>query len=219
MSVALYGFHYSVYLRIVRVVLLEKAVAYRHIDVDITQPRTPEYLQLHPFGRVPTLVHDDFVIYETRAITRYIDETFPGPPLQPEPTRHRARMTQIISIADSYAYWPLARQVHAHRDFLPACGLPSDPQQIEAGMRISRTVFAALESLIAPDGPIAGGGVWSLADFHLAPMIALFVIAADGETNLSLYPKLSAWWNEIRERSSLRNSDAGVPKPRQAANQ
>jgi glutathione S-transferase len=73
--------------------------------------------------------------------------------------------------------------------------------------------------LIAPGGPIARGGAWSLADFHLAPMIALFVIAADGETSVSQYPKLSAWWNEIRERSSLRDSNTGLPKPRPAANQ
>ena len=36
------------------------------------------YLALNPFGRVPTLVHDGFVLYETTAITRYIDEAFGG---------------------------------------------------------------------------------------------------------------------------------------------
>ena len=31
---------------------------------------------------MPTLVHDNFQIYETGAITRYVDEAFPGPSLQ-----------------------------------------------------------------------------------------------------------------------------------------
>ena len=32
----------------------------------------PPTLALHPFGRVPAVVHDGFVLYETAAITRYI---------------------------------------------------------------------------------------------------------------------------------------------------
>ena len=38
---------------------------------------------LHPFGRVPALQHDDFVLYETNAIAAYIDDVFPGPKLTP----------------------------------------------------------------------------------------------------------------------------------------
>ena len=45
------------------------------------------YLALHPFGRVPTLVHDGFALYETGAISRYIDRAFPGPALQPSSAR------------------------------------------------------------------------------------------------------------------------------------
>src|SRR6266478_5495835 len=65
---------------------------------------------LHPFRRVPTLVHDDFVLYETQAITRYIDEAFAGPAFQPVQPRQRARMAQVISIIDAYGYVPMVRQ-------------------------------------------------------------------------------------------------------------
>lgn len=118
MAVTLHGYSYSVYLRIARMTMLEKGVAWRHVEVDPFADEIPaDYLALNPFGRVPTLDHDGFVLYETTAITRYIDEAFDGPSLQPEAPRERARMNQIIAIADSYGYWPMVRQVFSQRVF------------------------------------------------------------------------------------------------------
>src|SRR3954468_23457169 len=97
MSLVLHGYHYSVYNRIARLTLAEKAVAYERVEVNPFAPDVPAaYLALHPFGRVPALVHDGFALYETGAITRYIDRSFPGPSLQPAGPRPLARMDQVI---------------------------------------------------------------------------------------------------------------------------
>ena len=102
MAVLLHGYRYSVYLRIVAMTLLEKGVPWEYVEIDPFEEPVPEaYLALNPFGRVPTLVHDGFVLYETTAITRYIDEAFPGVSLQPAAARERARMNQIVAISDS----------------------------------------------------------------------------------------------------------------------
>ena len=93
MSVELHGYRYSVYLRIVAMTLAEKGVSWTHVEVDPFAETIPEtYLSLNPFGRVPTLVHGGFALYETTAITRYIDEAFSGPALQPSDPRERARI-------------------------------------------------------------------------------------------------------------------------------
>jgi glutathione S-transferase len=39
--------------------------------------RDPSYLAVHPLGRVPSLVHDGQVLYETGAITQYLCEKYP----------------------------------------------------------------------------------------------------------------------------------------------
>lgn len=118
MALVLHGFRYSVYVRVARIALAEKGLAYEHVEVDPFAPDMPiEYLDLHPFKRVPTLVDGDFVLYETEAITRYIDEAFPGPMLQPTEPRHRARMAQIISVIDSYGYVSMVRHVAGERVF------------------------------------------------------------------------------------------------------
>src|SRR4051812_44225486 len=106
----LFGARFSVYVRIVRLALAEKQVDYELIELDVFAPHGPpaDYLaERHPFGRMPAFEHDGFRLYETGAITRYVDEGFAGPALQPASPRMRARMSQVISVLDSYAYRPM----------------------------------------------------------------------------------------------------------------
>ena len=211
MSVTLHGYDYSVYVRIARIVLNEKGVDHRHVEVDPFADEVSEkYLTMHPFGRVPTLEHDRFVIYETTAITRYIDEAFDGALFQPVEVRDRARMTQIISIVDSYAYWPMVRQVFAQRVFWPRLGEQPDENEIQAGLESSSRVLSALETLIEDDGFVVGSSL-SLADFHLAPMIAYFVATPEGQAMFATHPRLSNWWASMVTRDSFVDTDPGLP--------
>ena len=209
-TVTLHGFRYSVYVRIARIVLAEKGVAYESVEVNPFAQNVPaEYLALHPFRRVPTLVHGDFVLYETCAITRYVDEAFEGPALQPRAVRARARMTQIISIIDSYGYVPMVRQVFSERVFGPATGQTADEAVVRQGLEKSLRVLSALEAIAGEAGPLTGD--WSLADFHLAPMVAYFTAAPEGRDMLARFPRLTAWWNLVRTRRSFIDTEPGLP--------
>ncbi|MER8839261.1 glutathione S-transferase N-terminal domain-containing protein, partial [Mesorhizobium sp. M0913] len=101
-----YGADYSVYVRIVRLVLEEKGVGYELVPVDIfAADGIPGwYFEHQPFGRIPAFEHDGFRLYETGAIARYVDEAFGGPALQPVEARPRARLNQITGLLDAYAY-------------------------------------------------------------------------------------------------------------------
>src|SRR4051794_12763682 len=123
MAIELHGYKYSVCSWIARLALDEKGVAYDWVEVDPFAEDVPaSYLDMHPFKRVPALLHGTFALYETSAITRYVDEAFDGPALQRAEPAERARCNQIMSIVDSYAYWPLVRQVFSHRVFRPRLG-------------------------------------------------------------------------------------------------
>lgn len=210
MAVTLHGYSYSVYLRIARMTMLEKGVAWVHVEIDPFADEIPsDYLALNPFGRVPTLDHDGFVLYETTAITRYIDEAFDGPSLQPDTPRERARMNQIIAVADSYGYWPMVRQVFSQRVFNAARKTP-DEAVIAEGLARSRKVLAALEAL-ASGGDFLVGGRLTLADLHLGAMVAYFTAADEGADSLGEYPKLGAWWAAFERRRSLTETDPGLP--------
>ncbi len=211
MSLVLHGYRYSVYLRIVRLALAEKGVGYDRVEVNPFAPEVPAgYLALHPFGRVPTLVHDDFVLYETGAITRYVDRAFAAPALQPPSPHALARMDQIISIVDSYAYWPLVRQVFSHRVFRPAAGQPGDEAEVERGLAGAAKALTALEGLAGPEAFLAGSAL-SLADLHLGAMIAYFAAAPEGAALLQKHPRLASWWENLRRRPSFAATDPGLP--------
>ena len=92
-DLVLHGPAYSAYTRVARIVLAEKALAYRLEPVDILSDDSPgaAHLARHPFGFVPVLDHNGFRLYETAAITRYLDEAFDGPSLQPRDAQARAR--------------------------------------------------------------------------------------------------------------------------------
>jgi glutathione S-transferase len=209
MSVILHGYHYSVYNRIARLALAEKGVAYTRVEVNPFAEPSPGYLVLHPFGRVPALVHDGFVLYETGAITRYVDRSFAGPALQPGSPQALARMDQLIGVIDSYGYWPMVRQVFSHRVFRAAAGRPVDEAEIAQGLIGATKVLAALEALASE--PFLTGPNLSLADLHVGAMVAYFTLAPEGAAALAKYPRLAAWWVRVSQRASFTTTDPGLP--------
>lgn len=210
-SVILRGYRYSVYTRIARVALHEKGAAYQTEEIDPFAANVPrDYLKRHPFGRVPVLSHGDFDIFETSAITRYVSAAFAGPDLTPTKAETLARVAQVVSITDSYAYRPLIRQVFAHRVFRPAMGDVADEAEIAAGLDASHIVLGALNA-IAKEGRVLNGRSFTLADCHLSPMIAFFAQAPDGAGALKAHAHLADWWEAVSQRESLRATDPGLP--------
>jgi glutathione S-transferase len=211
MPVVLHGYRYSVYHRIARMALVEKGVAHSQVEVDPFAAEVPaEYVAMHPFRRVPTLVHGDLVLYETSAITRYVDEGFEGPALQPTGARARARMNQVISIVDSYGYWPMVRQVFSHRVFRSRSGEPVDEGEVQKGLEAATRVLSALETLASPRTFLVGESL-TLADLYLAPMLAYFTAAQEGRLALRKHQALSQWWQRMQSRESLRDTAPGLP--------
>jgi glutathione S-transferase len=214
MTVELYGYQYSVYSWIARLALHEKSVVHNCVEVNpFAENVSASYLATHPFKRVPALVHDAFAVYETGAITRYVDEAFEGPKLQPTEPRERARCNQIMSIVDSYAYWPLVRQVFSHKVFRPAMKLPADANEVQRGLDAARRVLGALER-VAGQGQYLCGDALSLADIHLAPMVSYFVLAPEGAALLQKHIRLSYWWSALSQRSAV---VATMPRLQQAS--
>jgi len=206
LPLTLFGMTGSVYTRVIQIVLMEKGLAHDHQEVDPFELPLPEaYAQLHPFGRVPVLKHGDFTLFETQAITTYLDTAFPGTSMIPSDHKARARMIQVMSIVDAYGYWPMVRQVFVQRVWNPIDNLPVDDAMLADGIEVSRKVLNALEA-IAAEGYVLTPSSFTRADAHLAPMIDYFRLAPEGAALLAEHPHLSEWWRVIQTRSSLRNT-------------
>ncbi|MER8744958.1 glutathione S-transferase family protein [Mesorhizobium sp. M1004] len=195
-----YGADYSVYVRIVRLVLAEKGIDYDLVPVDVFAAEgTPAwYFEHHPFGRIPAFEHGGFRLFETSAIARYVDEAFDGPALQPKDARTRATMNQIIGMLDAYAYRSMVWDVAVERLEKEA----PDEALVANGLRQAETVLRVLTAL-KPPGPWLLGDHLTLADLHAASIIAYFVKVADGQKLLAAFADIQAWWEGIAKRPSL----------------
>ena len=202
----LYGPVYSTYTRSARLAMEEKGVDYDLVEVDFLQgPMPAEQIERHPFARVPAFEHDGFKLYEVTAIERYIDEEFDGPPLQPESTRERARMNQIISIVDSYTYSCTVGQLVIQRIVMPMLGeQPNESAIADAMPEISKCMGVISE--LHADSKFLVSDHLTLADIHLAPIFDYFQSTPDSDTILQESPELRSWWSEMSERESMRKT-------------
>lgn len=78
----------------------EKGIEYRWIPSDVAYP-DPKAAKNNPTARSPLAVHGDFVLIDTFNIQLYIDEAFPGRPLQPSSPRGRAEVRMFVASLDA----------------------------------------------------------------------------------------------------------------------
>jgi glutathione S-transferase len=204
-DIKLLGLSISVYTRIARMALEEKGIDYRLEEVDVFADSGPpaDYLALNPFATIPCLLHGDFVLYETSAITRYLDEIAPTTDLQPSTPIERARMNQIIGMLDSYCYRPMVWDVYVQRIVVPAGGGEADEALIAAALTGLSTLLKQLDQWRGERGFLVGQAL-SLADLHLYPMLSYFTETTEGVAMLESFPRLQQWMRLMRLRHSVR---------------
>ena len=131
---------------------------YDLVEVDILSGKNqqPEHLARQPFGPVPAFEHDGFVLYETAAIIRYVDDVVEGPMLEPGDPKDRARMNQIIAINDSYGYPAIIGKLFWQRAVVPMMGGQPDDEIVAASLPRIRLVLSEIERLMG-DGPWLAG--------------------------------------------------------------
>jgi glutathione S-transferase len=190
--------------RTVMAALEEKGVSWQLSPVVPATMRSPEHLSRHAFGRVPVLKHDDFSLYETQAILRYVDRILPTPPLTPSDSRHAARMDQVMNINDWYLFHGVGNVIIFQRVVGPQLmGLAPDEAAIEAAMPKARTVFTELARLLG-DQPFFAGNDLSLADMLVAPAISFFTATPEWAELGAPHANLVAWLARMESRPSMK---------------
>lgn len=201
-SLRLFGPAYSVYTRIVRVVLAEKGIAYTLEEVDFISSGMPAaQKERHPFGLVPALQNNGDMFFEAGPICVYLDQVWPIPPLSPSDPVTYARMASTISVLDAYI-WPDIRELVTQATFSPLVGGWPDESVTERMIKRLKSSLRVLDEKFVGVGMLDGAHV-TLADLHAAPMLAYLAESLEGQVLLQDCPVLSAWWQQIKDRPSL----------------
>jgi glutathione S-transferase len=153
---------------------------------------------LNPRHRVPVLVDGDFVLYESIAITEYLEDAYPGrgAPLFPGDAQQRAVVRRMIAETDDYlstALDPISVQAFERKPD------ERDAAALATATDVLRAEYAQWSRYLRGDFLV---GPLSAADFSLYPRVAVLKRYAlrlpgfDGDTLLT--PELLAWRSRMQ---------------------
>ena len=163
------------------------------------EQRLPAHLKLHPFGKVPVLDDQGFVLYEARAINRYLDGKLTGPSLVPSGDRERARLDQWTNVADAY-FIPHAMPLIIEAVFRRYLGGEQNVAVMQAGREGMLAALDTIDRALAST-PYLAGASFSLVDIHWMPYVEYLVQVGEGEP-ITQREHLAAWWSRVSARPS-----------------
>ncbi|KAF6748106.1 glutathione S-transferase [Ephemerocybe angulata] len=210
MVLTLYGNSLSTCAKRVGQVLLEKQVPFQVVEVDLSkrENRTLEYLSKQPFGQVPYLDDDGYIIYESRAISRYIAEKYAdqGTPLIPTELKAKGLFEQAASIEQSNfdAYANPAVYEMIIKGYL---GLPRDKGYFDKLIAQLEPRLDVYDEILSRQRYLAGDEL-TLADLFHLPYGVLLVEA--GSNAMEVRPNVARWFRELVERPSWQAVKDGV---------
>ena len=94
MAIKIYGSPYSTCTQRILTVCGEKSIPYELVAINLAtgEHKSPSFLEKQPFGKIPVLEDDGYVVYESRAICKYLAAKYTGkgPELMPPSTSLKA---------------------------------------------------------------------------------------------------------------------------------
>jgi glutathione S-transferase len=200
--IKLYHFPQSSNSRKVRIALIEKGLEFERVLIDLPkkEQKNPDYLKIHPFGQVPALDDEGFVVYDSTIINEYLEDEYPYPALLPKDSDGRARARMMEDLRDNY-FNPAAGQIN--REMRKPEG-ERNAQALDAGKAEIFKCFDRIEKELQGKEYLAGE--FSLADIAFMPNLD-----ALERLNISVDPKYKntlAWIARLKTRPSWSGSAA-----------
>ena len=163
--IKLYDFKSSPNCQRVKIVLAEKNLPYEIVPVDLRaqEQKTPDYLKLNPYGKVPVLTDDNTVLYESCIINEYLEEKYPDPPLMPNEPGKKAQARILVDYGMAHFDSPYQKL----RMELTKDPKEQNQQIIEAAKNELKKLLQRFESELGDQQYLTGD--FSLVDADLLP--------------------------------------------------
>ena len=175
----------------------ELGLPYQHLPIEIGDAgaRTAEFLALNPNGRLPVIVDDGFVLFESLAITLYLAKKYSPGKLYPATLEGEARAWQ-------WSFWAIAEVDRAVNIWsLHSVRLPPaerDAALREEALKVVAAPFKVLDAAVAKQPYLLGDG-FTVADLNVAAVISRAI-----DMDLAAVPNLKAWLMRCLDRPAAR---------------
>jgi glutathione S-transferase len=178
----------------------ELGLDYEHLPIEIgaAGARSPEFLAINPNGRrLPFIVDNGFVLFESLAITLYLAKKhsnrklYPGT-LEDEASAWQWSLWAVTEVDRGVNIWSL----HAVR--LPPA--ERDAVKRNEALKVLVAPFKVLDAAVAKQKYLLGN------DFTVADLNVAAVISRAVDMDLSAIPNLKAWLTRCLERPAARKA-------------
>ncbi len=169
---------------------------------DLTYLRAPDYLAVHPLGRVPALRDGDITLFESGAICQYLCERYDNGELGRAPDHaERNQWLQWVHFAETLAVHGAA--LLQQQVFIK----PEERSEIIRKLESRRLTkaFEVLDAHLANSEHLLPGG-FSAADIGVGYSVYL----GNGFVTLDAHPNLSKYMQRLKQRPAFKSSEPGV---------
>ncbi|KAI0092254.1 glutathione transferase [Irpex rosettiformis] len=202
MVLKLYGDNISNLALRVAHVLTDKQVPFEYIKVDMIagKHKSPEHAQRHPFGQIPYIDDDGLVLYESRAICKYIATKWrdQGVQLIPDPNdlEANALFDQALSIEQNN-FEPITLNIMLELKYKPLRGEKTDEKFVESLIAKLEVKLNGYETILSKQKYLAGENL-TLADiYHLAWGAVLIDELGVNSTIDEKRPHVARWFKNL----------------------
>ncbi len=195
---------------VARVIL---ACDHKGLDYEVVMPegglKTPEFLSMNPFGKIPTIKVGRNALYESDVIVPYLDEAHPKKNVIPASASAAGKARLIAKVSDLYVQGPtlqLFRQI-VGRSPKNAAEAKQAKEELNKGLDI-------LNGYIKP-GPCATGKSFTIGDCYAVPAL-MFVIHAAPRFGIKDpfkgRPNIRKYWAAIKKHPSAKAQISAMRK-------
>ena len=185
----------------VKFAMLEIGLDCEMVPVDLTklEHKTPEFLAINPFGRVPALVDGDLKLWDSHAIIAYLgDQTGKK---WPTTAAGRAEAMKWLFFLSTHIS-PPATELAFNRVAVKLRGLPGDEAAIARGEKALPEVIGIVEGQLAKNKWILGNE-FTLVDCAYGPVLNVIEKA---DFSFAPFPKTKAYLDAIRARPAWKET-------------
>jgi glutathione S-transferase len=171
------------------------------VEIDLVkgEQRTPEYLAINPFGRVPALVDGDLTLWDSHAILAYLGDKTGR--LWPTSAAGRADALRWLFFASGHIS-PPGTELAFNRIAVKLRGLPGDQDAIARGEKALPGVIAIVEGQLAK-GKWMVGNEFTLVDCCYCPVLNVIEKAGFSYRD---FPKVQTYLDACRARPAWKET-------------
>lgn len=201
-AVHIVGPRFSTMVRSVMLCCEEKGISYS-VGLNSQTMKENAARALHPFTRIPILLHGDFHLYETGPICRYLDRAFSGVALQASDVLQQAKEEQWTQVLSLYIDELIVRK------YLLEFAFPKGEQGAIRQEVIAQNTQGTIDALSVIEEQLGSqeflcGDTFSTADAVLIPMLDYLKNLPTATQLFKDHPKGAAYILDMQQRDSCK---------------